>query len=145
VVIEHEGIIKEINQKSLVVGITTNSACSSCQAKKSCHLSESVEKEIEIEFTDQPYTPGEHVMVFYRSSLGHLAIFLAYILPFILVIAILAISKLYTISEGIAGLSALGTLIPYYTLIYFFRKKLKQTFSFSVRKLEITTQTSAHN
>ncbi len=38
-------------------------------------------------------------------------------------------------SEAMAGLMALGSLAPYFTVIFFINKKLKKTFSFSIKKV----------
>ncbi|MBN1253573.1 MAG: SoxR reducing system RseC family protein [Bacteroidales bacterium] len=134
--IEHKGIVKKINDKSIIVSIITNSACLSCQVKGSCNLSEIEEKEIEVLNFNNSYKIGENVEVFFKESLGFRALFLAYILPFLIVLSVLIIGKISNLSEGLSGLLSLASLIPYFTIIYFIKNKLKETFSFSIKKTE---------
>ena len=133
--IEHKGIVKEANSNKLIVSIITNSSCASCEAKGSCSSSEIEEKEIEIKKFDGIYKVGEQVVVFLKESLGFRALFLGYLLPFIIIMTVLIITTTIGLSEGLAGLMALGSLGPYYTVIFFINKKLKKTFSFSIKKV----------
>ena len=68
-----------------------------------------------------------------RKSLGGVAVFLGYILPFILLMLVLLLVLLISGNEGLAGLLAIAAMIPYYWLLYIFRDKLKRTFSFSIQ------------
>lgn len=95
------------------------------------------EKEVEIESFHGSYTPGQEVSVLFQESLGFKALFYGYILPFILVLSMLIVLYSVTGNEVVAGLTALGTLIPYYTAMYFFRDMLKKIFTF---ELEETSQ-----
>lgn len=133
--IEHKGIVKEAESDKLIVSIITNSSCASCEVKGSCSASETEEKEIEIRKFDDIYKVGEHVVVFFKESLGFRALFLGYLLPFIVLMTILIIATSIGLNEGTAGLMALGSLVPYYTIIFFLNKKIKKTFSFSIRKI----------
>jgi sigma-E factor negative regulatory protein RseC len=119
----------------MVISIEANSACSSCQVKNACHLSESASKDVEIESFEEIYEPGEPVKVFYKGSLGFLAVFLAYILPFILIIFVLISGRIAGLNDASSGILALGILIPYYFTLYFFKTKLKRKFTFSVGKM----------
>lgn len=133
--IEHKGIVKKAESDKLIVSIITNSSCASCQVKGSCSASEIEEKEIEIRKFDGIYKVGEQVVVFFKESLGFRALFLGYLLPFLILMTVLIIATSIEFSEGIAGLLSLGSLVPYYTIIFFINKKLKKTFSFSIRKV----------
>jgi len=133
--IEHKGFVKKASNDKLIVSIITNSSCASCEVKGSCSASEIEEKEIEIRKFKEIYNVGEQVIVFFKESLGFRALFLGYLLPFIVLITILIIASSMGLNEGAAGLLALSSLIPYYTIIYFLNKKIKKTFSFSIRKI----------
>lgn len=133
--IEHTGIVKNISADSIIVGIIKNSGCASCQAKGSCNVSEVEEKEIEIKYSGKDYSIGEQVLVYFNESLGYRALFLGYVLPFILVLFLLVILSNSGTDEGEAGLISLGSLIPYYLIIFIFRNRLKKTFTFSIKKL----------
>ena len=38
--------------------------------------------------------------------------------------------------DGLSGLVAIGILIPYYLCLYFFRDKLKNKFTFIIKKID---------
>jgi len=133
--IEHKGIVKQVDSEKVIVSIITNSSCASCQVKGSCTASEVEEKEIEVRKFDGIYKVGEQVVVFLKESLGFRALFLGYLLPFLVLFAILVIAIFLGANEGVAGLLALGSLAPYYTIIYFLNKKIKKTFSFSIKRI----------
>jgi len=67
------------------------------------------------------------------KSMGKRAVFLGYILPFIVLLATLIISLNLFDDEGIAGLIAFGILIPYYFILYLFKDKLRNSFEFRLR------------
>ena len=135
--IEHKGLVKEINDNSVIVSIISNTGCLSCQVKGSCNISEIEEKEIEVVNHNEILKIGEHVEVFFKESLGFRAVFLGYILPFLVVFSILIITKILGFNEGMSGLLSLVSLLPYYFIIYLLKNKLKKTFSFSIRKTEL--------
>lgn len=133
--IEHSGVVKHLENNSVVVSIIKNSGCISCQAKKSCNVSEVEEKEVSVKVKDESYSVGEKVMVYYNQSLGYRALLLGYVLPFLLVLTVLASLIIYGINEGLAGLFSLSILVPYYLILYFTRKQHLKTFSFSIKKI----------
>jgi len=133
--IEHKGIVKNITDKSLKVSIISTAACISCSAKGICNASDLEEKEIEIKQYNGEYKEGEEVKVFYKQVLGFRALFLGYILPFLLIFVGLIISLLITKHEGLSGLLALSTLIPYYIILYLRKDKINDKFSFSIKKI----------
>jgi sigma-E factor negative regulatory protein RseC len=132
--IEHIGVVKKIADDSVIVSIIKNSGCASCEVSSSCNMSEVEEKEIEVQKFQQKYTVGERVNVYYRESLGFRALFLGYVLPFLIVISILVTLTIAKVNEGLAGLLALCSLLPYYLILFITRKRQKNTFSFSIKK-----------
>jgi sigma-E factor negative regulatory protein RseC len=60
---------------------------------------------------------------------------LAYILPFFVILIALIICTIIGLSEALAGIISILTLIPYFTLLYLFKNKLKKEFSFSIKKI----------
>ncbi len=133
--IEHQGIIREINGNNLKVSIIAKSACLSCQLKSSCNVSDIEEKIIDVSCSDSDnYKIGEKVDVFYRQTLGYRALFLGYLLPFLIVMFVLIILTIITKNEGTAGLAALAALIPYYLILNLSKRKINKTFLFSLKK-----------
>ncbi len=134
-IIEHAGVVKKVDDDSIIVSIIKNSGCASCEAKGSCNVSEVEEKEIEIRKFSEKYSVGEHVAVFFSESLGYRALFLGYVLPFLIVLAILIALTVAGVDEGMAGLFALGSLIPYYLALFLTRNRQRNKFSFSIKKM----------
>ena len=131
--IKHDGIITKIDDRYVYVSIVTQSACSSCHAKGACNITE-LKNEI-IEVVKEPgkeYKPGDRVQVYMEKSLGTKAVFLGYLFPFLLVLATLIIMLTLTSNQGLAGLTALGILIPYYLILYAKRTAMKKTFVFKI-------------
>ena len=132
--IEHDGVIKKIDNNHIEVSIISKASCASCSVKGVCTASDVEEKIVEINDNSNDYKEGEHVTIYYKQSLGFRALFLGYILPFLILMVVLITLLQLNVNEAIAGVSALSTLIPYYISIYLLRNKLKETFSFSIIK-----------
>lgn len=133
--IEHEGVVKQIEGNKMQVSILSKSACLTCAVKGTCHVSEVDEKIVDV-YTDkaQNYKLGERVDVYYAQSLGFRALFLGYVLPFLLALTTLIITYAATQKEGFSGLLSIIILVPYYLSLYFTKKNHEKKFSFSVKK-----------
>lgn len=118
-----------------MVSIINQSACSACHAKGACTIADLQEKEIDIIPTGKNYSPGQEITVLLKEAQGFKALFYGYVLPFVLVLFTLIVAFSVTGNEGIAGLLALGILIPYYITLYFFRDNLKKVFKFEVEEI----------
>jgi sigma-E factor negative regulatory protein RseC len=133
-VIEHKGIVSEISDKSILVELTVMSACSACHAKAMCSF-DSEQKIIEILRPSEHYEKGETVNVIMRESLGRKALILGYLLPFVVLVSTLFTFSGFGIKEGIAGLLAIGMLIPYYFCLYLFKNRIRREFNFNIEKI----------
>lgn len=133
--IKHKAFVKKVTDSSLTVSILNESACASCHAKGACSMADVREKEIEIGCYDGHFTPGQEVSVLLQETLGFKALLYGYILPFLLVLSVLIILFSVTNNEVFAGLTAMGTLIPYYIVLYFFRSALKKIFKFELEAI----------
>ncbi len=134
--VSHKGVIKEFSKKGIIVGIIAESACAACHAKGACSASDMTEKEIEIDHYKGEFQIGQHVLVTGKTSQGFKALFLAYLLPFILVMMVLIITTNLSVNEGLSGLLSVGILIPYYLILYLFRNRLKQSFDFEIGPIQ---------
>ena len=65
--------------------------------------------------------------------MGNKAVVLGYLIPFLLFIAVLVISTSVGIREWIAGIASLGSLVPYYIILYLFRNYLNRTITFTLK------------
>jgi len=130
--INHEGIVQKADNKSVIVSISVGSACSGCHAEGSCSLSGKEEKIIEVSGTYNVKT-GDTVTILMKQSMGYGALFLGYLLPIIAVVACLMILSSFKVPELIAGVTSLALLVPYYIILYFFRKRINEKFKFTLK------------
>ena len=130
--IEHQGVITGLDDRIIKVSLLNVSTCSSCHAKAMCNVSDVDNKEIEVLRKGQTYKIGEKVTLSFQKSLGFKALFLGYLLPFLLVLTTLIISWTITESEPLSGLISLAVLVPYYLSLAYFRDLLNKTFTFTL-------------
>lgn len=131
--IKHDGIVIAVNGDGTVrVRIVQTSACASCKAKAMCASAESVEKEIDA-VSDGLLAIGDEAEVLVAEKIGWKAIFLAYILPFVVLLgSVLVLNKF--MKEELAGTIALCAMGVYYIVLGFFKNKIQKGFSFTARK-----------
>ncbi len=135
-IIEHTGIVTHVNDKSVKVSVISKSACGHCHARSSCSLGSTDKKEIEVtNVKSESFVTGEEIKVVLEQSLGLKALTLGYLLPFIILLSVLIITISIGVNEGISGLLALVSLIPYYICLSRFRESLKKEFAFRLKKM----------
>ena len=133
--IRHEGVVVSINGNKAHVQIVQTSACSACKARSMCMSSESQQKEMDVMMLE-PMQVGDKVEVEVRERLAWKAVLLAYILPFIVMLAIIAILDFTTDwSEAVVGTLSLCGIALYYIGLSVFKHRLQTQFSFTARKL----------
>lgn len=133
--IEHRGRIDSIDGNKINVNFLAMSGCASCHAKGACTAGDMQEKSVEVFDFSKQYKIGDEVNVTLKQSLGYRALFLGYLLPFMLVLFILIILTELTNNEAIAGVSSLAVLVPYYLGLYFLRNKIRKKFTFTISKI----------
>ena len=133
--IRHEGIVLSIHADMAHVQIVQTSACSACKARSMCMSSESQAKEMDAVMLEKIQV-GDRVEVEVRERLAWRAVLLAYILPFVVMMAVIAGLDYFTNwSEAIVGTLALCSIALYYIGLNAFRNKLQKQFTFTARKL----------
>jgi len=135
-IIQHQGVVQNIQNDHLEIMIISESACSSCKSKKVCSISDIKEKLIRIESNDKSYKIGDKVIVFLEEKMGALAVIFAYVFPFIVMISILVIGYILKLSEPIMGGAVIVSLSIYYIALYFFRNQFNKRMTFRVEKQE---------
>ncbi|WP_291562244.1 SoxR reducing system RseC family protein [Bacteroides sp.] len=136
--IKHLGIVESIDGSHVRVKILQSSACSSCSVKGHCNISETKEKIIDIHDKESAdcCSVGQEVMVCGTTSMGMKAVVLAFVLPFIVLLAALFVTMRVTDGdEAASALVSLCTLIPYYIIIYLLRNRISRTFSFTLETI----------
>jgi positive regulator of sigma E activity len=132
--LKHAGIVKKVTPSSLIVSIINQSACSGCHAKGACNVSDMQEKDIEITSFRKNYQPGNLVTVIFRESSGLKALFLGYILPFLILMVTLIFAIEISGNEILGAFIALGMLVPYYIILYLSRDRIKKAFTFELEE-----------
>lgn len=133
--IKHKGIVEKIDGSHVTVRIVQTSACSSCSAKGLCNASESKEKLIDVYQSQVPSRVGEEVVVCGTTSMGMRAVFLAFGIPLLILLAALFVSMRMTGDDALlSAVIALCAVVPYYLIIYLCKDKLDRTFSFTIEK-----------
>ncbi len=133
--IDHDGIIEQIEGDVAHIKINSESACAACHAKGVCGAADQEEKFLDIPLKGETYSSGEVVKVQVSRRLGFKAVALGYFYPFLLLMAVLITLILSGIGEMKAGLFALLSLVPYYLALYLARKRIESTFTFSIQKI----------
>ena len=138
--IKHDGIVIALEDNGMVrVRILQTSACASCKAKAMCASAESKEKEILALFVGeeakrregerQDIKLGDEVVVMVQQKMGWKAILLAYMLPFVVMMAVVAIGNgLLGMREEVIGTLALCAMGVYYIVLGFFKDKIQKEF-----------------
>lgn len=133
--IKHAGVVDGVERECVRVRILQSSACSACKVAAHCNASETKEKIIDVMDADAShYQKGDQVMVVADTAVGFRASLYGYLLPLILMVVTLVGVLAATHSEGLAAVSALGILIPYYVLLFLMRNKLRNRLSFTLER-----------
>lgn len=133
--IKHAGVVDGVEGECVRVRILQSSACSACKVAAHCNASETKEKIIDVMDADAShYQKGDQVMVVADTAVGFRASLYGYLLPLILMVVTLVGVLAATHSEGLATLSALGILMPYYVLLFLMRNKLRNRLSFTLER-----------
>lgn len=133
--IKHAGVVDGVEGECVRVRILQSSACSACKVAAHCNASETKEKIIDVMDADAShYQKGDQVMVVADTAVGFRASLYGYLLPLVLMVVTLVAVLAACHSEGLAALSALGILIPYYVLLFLMRNKLRNRLSFTLER-----------
>jgi len=130
--IDHEGIVQNADGKSVVVTISSETACSGCHAGNSCNISGQKDKAIEITGNFN-VKQGDSVIVQMKQIMGFTALLYGYLLPLVSVVTLLIVLISVKMSELASGLISIGILFPYYLILYLFRKRINDKFRFTLK------------
>ena len=130
--ISHSGIIDSIDEKCIHVRIVQTSACAACKVASYCNAAESKEKIVDVYKPAGNLKVGDAVTVTASSQIATKALLYGFAYPFVLLVCVLAIVLWLTGNEATAGLSALASLLPYYSLLYLLRNRHRNQFAFDI-------------
>ncbi|MBQ8959016.1 MAG: SoxR reducing system RseC family protein [Bacteroidales bacterium] len=131
--ISHEGVVTRITDDELEIKILAQGACAACHAKSACGMGEQAEKILTV-----PRPEGQEFQLFQKVNVkmaigqGNKAAVLAYLIPILLLLAVLFACLGLGLNDGLSALFSIVALIPYYIVLYSQRDKLKKQFEYSI-------------
>lgn len=132
--VTHKGKVVKMTPQVTTVAILQHGACSECHAAGLCGMGEMAEKLVEVP-TD-PYAfygVGDEVEVLLKASMGMKAVWLAYFIPLLVLLAVVLPLSALHVGEVVTGICALVAVGLYYLLLYLFRDKLKNEYIFTIK------------
>lgn len=133
--ISHKGRVVSITPEVTTVEIVSESACGACHAKGLCSLGDSKVKMVEVPTSGwSDIRPGDEVEVVLKASMGHKAVLLAYMIPLVLLVAVLLVAVSAGVGELYAGLAAIAAVAVYYFGLWLMRGRLRNEYIFNIKK-----------
>ena len=134
--ISHSGIVASISNGYVQVRILQTSACAACKVAGHCNASESKEKIVDVLNVNDISTlkVGDHVIVTASHDVAKRALLLGFGIPFLVLVTVLLIMLKVFSNEGLAAITALLSLIPYYWVLYLMRDKIQKKMSFFIER-----------
>ena len=133
--ISHAGVIESIAEGCVKVRILQTSACASCKVAAHCNASESKVKVVDVcgVANVSSLSVGQSVVVSTSRDVANRALLLGFGLPFLLLVAVLMVVLWITGNEGVAALSAIGSLVPYYLVLWLLRDRISRQVRFEIK------------
>jgi len=132
--VSHKGRVLSITPEVTTVAIEQHSACSECHAAGLCTLSDVVEKAVEVPTRPfAAYNVGDEVEIVLKASMGFKAVWLAYFIPLLVLLAVILLLAWLGVGEVVAGLSGIGAVAVYYFFLWLFRGKLRNEYTFTIK------------
>lgn len=130
----HSGTVIGNKDGILSVDIIRQEACGHCNASSTCRVLNGKHRCLEIECKNaSDFNIGDTVTVEISERTGLKAVFIAYVLPLIVLVIALATAILCGASEAVAALVALCITAVYYIVIYLFKSRIDDWTKFKVR------------
>jgi positive regulator of sigma E activity len=131
--ISHQGIVLRCEGDRAYVTLSENAACQSCRAKGACGVQESDDHLYEV--PAKGLAVGDRVMLEITSSTAFKSVALAYLVPFLLILTMVILGSVLQMDEGLAALSALGSIAIYYFLLALFFQKRQSHFNLNIHRI----------
>lgn len=132
--VSHMGLVEKVEGDKATVRILSVSACSACKSKGACSISEMKEKLVDVHLKEtQDVKVGDNVNVAIAQKQGDKAVILAYAIPILVFIGILALLTQQKASELLAGGAAIGGVGLYFFVLRLFKSKIENQFMFYIK------------
>ena len=128
--------MSSIDGHHVQVRIVQMAACAECKVASACHASERKEKTIDVYNADtRRLSLGDKVSVVVSHQSATRALLLGFGLPLALMLVVLTATQLVGMGEGTAALLMLGSLIPYYIILWCTRRRIANKLTFSIEQI----------
>ena len=135
--VSHIGKVISADPQFIQVEIVSESACGACHAKGLCGVGEEKVKQVSVPTPVSPfYEVGEEVFVDLKASMGHKAVWIAYVTPLIVLLAVILIFLKAGAGDLRAGLLGLVAVAAYYFVIWLLRDRLQDQYVFTISKIQ---------
>ena len=134
--VSHKGKVIEMTPEATTVVISSSSACGECHAAGLCGVADMAEKTIEV--APDPYARykvGDEVEVVLKASMGFKAVWLAYAIPLVVLLAVLLGLLSVGLGELPSALAAIGAVALYYLVLLLLRDKLRNDYSVYITRI----------
>lgn len=132
--ISHKGRVVSIDKYVTEVEIIQTSACASCHARSLCGYSDSKTKTVPVPTNAfAMLNVGDEVELCMKRSMGMKAVWIAYVIPLLVLILAVLVSSACHLQELYTGLCAIAAVAVYYLVILCFRKRLNNDFVFYIK------------
>ena len=132
--VSHRGKVIKMTPQTTTVAILQHGACSECHAAGLCGMADIAEKAVEV--ATDPYAGygvGDEVEVLLKASMGMKAVWLAYFIPLLILLAVILGLIALGVAEVPSALAGLGAIGLYYLGLYLLRDKLKKEYIFTIK------------
>lgn len=131
--VKHTGKVVSMTPRLTTVQIISHSACSECRAASLCGMSEYTEKAVQVPADPYAtYAVGDEVQVVLKASMGMKAVWLAYFLPLVVLLAVTLGLIALGVGEVVSALIGLGAVALYYLGLWLLRDRLRNEYVFTI-------------
>lgn len=116
------------------VAILQHSACGECHAAGLCGMADLAEKTVDVPADPYAtYNVGDEVEVLLKASMGMKAVWLAYCIPLVILLAIILGLLALGVGEVVTGVAGLAAIGLYYLGLWLLRDKLQNEYIFTIK------------
>ena len=125
-----------VYDRSVEVRMTVECACEGCKAQAICGDGEDNERVV-IVWTEHAslFKPGEKVVVGVTQVMGIKAVMWTYVVPVLMMLAILTGGKSSGLDGAVTGGATLGAAAAYYFVLWLLRHRIEKVTMLKIRKM----------
>lgn len=132
--VSHKGKVIKMTPQITTVAILQHSACGECHAAGLCGMADLAEKTVDVPADPYAtYNVGDEVEVLLKASMGMKAVWLAYCIPLVILLAIILGLLALGVGEVVTGVAGLAAIGLYYLGLWLLRDKLQNEYIFTIK------------